>query len=98
MVIQLKNNYFIETDPLNFTLKQSYVGFSKSGEEKESSRVIGYYPSMEMALKRFLDLMRCHEKEDITISVEEYINELKKADRENRDFLTGLIGGVKFEQ
>lgn len=97
MIIQLKNKYFIETDPLNFTLKQSYVGFFKSGEKKETSRIIGHYPSMEMALKRFLDIMRCHEKEDAIISIEEYINELKKADKENRGFLTGLIGGMKFE-
>lgn len=34
MVIQLKNNYFIETDPLNFTLKQSYTGESKDGVKK----------------------------------------------------------------
>ena len=53
MVIQLKNNYFIETDPLNFTLKQSYTGESKDGVKKESSRVIGHYPNMEAALERF---------------------------------------------
>ena len=28
----------------------------------------------------------------------EYIYQLKKADKENRDFLSGLIGGMKFEQ
>lgn len=98
MVIQLKNNYFIETDPLNFTLKQSYVGESKDGVKKESSRFIGHYPNMEAALERFLRLMRHAGKEDSIISAEEYINQLKKANKENRDFLSDLIGGIKFEQ
>ena len=53
---------------------------------------------MEAALERFLRLMRHAGKEDSIISAEEYINQLKKANKENRDFLSDLIGGIKFEQ
>lgn len=98
MIVKLLNNYFIETDPLNFSLKQSYVGETKSGVKKETAKTIGYYPTMKDALRRFLELMRHDGKEDAVISMTEYIDLLEKADKENRDFLSSLIGGMKFEQ
>lgn len=38
--IALKNGYYIEIDPLNYTLRQKYTGETKSGEEKEAFRTL----------------------------------------------------------
>ena len=31
--IELKSGYYIEIDPMNYTLKQRYTGTAKNGEE-----------------------------------------------------------------
>ena len=39
--INLKNGYYIEIDPLNYTLRQKYTGETKSGEKKDAFRTRG---------------------------------------------------------
>ena len=48
--IKLQDGYFIEVDPLNYTLRQRYSGKTKDGEEKESVRTHGYYGSIRQAV------------------------------------------------
>ena len=45
--ITLKRGYYIEIDSLNYTLRQKYIGTTKTGELKEVSRTIGYFGKME---------------------------------------------------
>lgn len=52
--INLNYGYFIEIDPLNHTLKQKFTGKTKSGEEKESVKVIGYYGCLMDAVTGYL--------------------------------------------
>ena len=40
--IELKNRYYIEIDPLNYTLRQRYVGQTRDGEKRDASRTCGY--------------------------------------------------------
>lgn len=95
MKIFLKEGYFVETDPLNFTLKKTQMG-TRKGEEVEVEKTIGYYNKLDGALERFLKLMRSEGKEDAVISIAEYMDELKKADKENRDFISELVKGLKY--
>ena len=50
--IKLQDGYFIEVDPLNYTLRQRYSGKTKDGESKESVRTHGYYGSIRQAVER----------------------------------------------
>ena len=49
--INLGLGYFIETDSLNYTLKQNYVGVGKDDNPKEMTKVIGYYGNMTHAVE-----------------------------------------------
>ena len=53
-IINLEHGYFVETDPLNHTLKQKYTGMSKDGEPKEMVRTIGYYGDMTETVKKYI--------------------------------------------
>lgn len=54
ITINLNNNYFIEIDPLNHTLKQKFAGKTKTGEKKQSMKVIGYYGCLMDAITGYL--------------------------------------------
>lgn len=55
--IELINDYYIEVDELNHTLKQRYMGKNKDGVEKECERIIGYFPDVRIYNKMdFVDV------------------------------------------
>ena len=41
--ITLKYGYYIEIDPLNYTLRQKFKGQTREGQEKDSVRNCGYF-------------------------------------------------------
>ncbi len=88
--IELRDGYFIEVDELNSTLKQRYEGTKKTGEKKDSKRVIGYYSTPTDALKRFVVLNRLDKMDGMELSLAEYLNALKKADTDVMEFLAGM--------
>lgn len=88
--IELRDGYYIEVDEMNATLRQKYTGKTKEGEEKEAERTIGYYKTVTDALERFICLYRLSEMDEMNISLHEYVNALKKADSEVKEFLQGL--------
>ena len=92
--IKLDNGYFIEVDELNSTLKQHYKGKTKKGEEKDAERIIGYYSKPTDAMERFVVLNRLDKMNGMTLSMDEYIDTLKKADKEIKEFLAELKGGA----
>ena len=57
--ITLINGYYVDKDPLNYTLKQKYIGTGKDEQPKEMERTIGYFGSMtdavEECVKRICD-------------------------------------------
>lgn len=85
--IELRNGYFIELDDMNSTLKKRYIGKNKDGVEKEMVKTIGYYPKPIDAMERFICLNRLDEMDGTLLSISEYVNELKKADKEVMEFL-----------
>lgn len=88
--IELIDGYFIDIDPLNFTLRQRYAGKKQDGTDRTGFRLYGYYPTLKDALKRFSELVRMDEMEDAAVSLPEYINLIEKADKKVMDFLERL--------
>ena len=85
--IEIRDGYFIELDDMNATLKKKYIGKTKDGEEKEAVKTIGYYPKPIDAIERFISLNRLDKMDGAELSISEYVNELKKADKEVVEFL-----------
>ena len=85
--IELRDGYFIELDDMNSTLKKRYIGKNKDKVEKEMVKTIGYYPKPIDAIERFICLNRLDKMDGMELSISEYVNELKKADREVIEFL-----------
>ena len=72
--INLTNNYFIEQEPLNYTLKQSFQGEKKDGTPKESVRTIGYFGNLEGAVKRYLKLNCLDEMDGLSVDMQKYVD------------------------
>lgn len=57
--INLIIGYYVDKDPLNYTLKQKYIGTGKDNQPKEMERTIGYFGNMtdavEECIKRICD-------------------------------------------
>ena len=92
MIVRLTNGYFIEVDSLNHTLKQKYTGKTKDGEEKESEKVIGYYSSMEGAIKGFVkcnqnDLLPC-----TFVEMSEYIKSIECINNDAVESIKRIVG------
>lgn len=76
MIIKLIENFYIETDPHNFILKQTYIGKDEEGNEKEQIRIIGYYPTIEHALQSLVRHKALSGEDKLT--VEEYVRKTRK--------------------
>ena len=80
VTIELINDYFIEADELNHTLKKRYMGKDKkTGEEKPAEKTIGYYKSVQDCLERIVRLIPLDENEGAVISMREYAEASEKA-------------------
>lgn len=76
--ITLKNGYYIEIDPLNYTLRQKYTGETKSGEKKEAFRIRGHFGNMESAIKKYLELSQLDVLDGERLTLEEYVDSIQK--------------------
>ena len=76
--ITLKNGYYIEIDPLNYTLRQKYIGKTKSGEKKEAFRTFGYFGNMESAIRKYLELSQLDVLDGERLTLEEYVDSIQK--------------------
>ena len=78
--IELFDDYFIEVDELNHTLKKRYIGKNtKTGEEKQAEKTIGYYKDTQDCIERFVRLICLEECNNMVISMREYANMAEKA-------------------
>ena len=77
--IELLDDYFIEVDELNHTLKKRYIGKTKDGEEKPSEKIIGYYKTPQDCLERIVRLIPLDENDGAVISIREYAEQAEKA-------------------
>lgn len=89
MKIQLFDGYFIEPDPLNLALKQSYTGQSKDGREREGERIIGYWGRGNLTglIKRFSSLIEIPENDARIISMQEYADRVEQSQKRLEDWL-----------
>lgn len=79
MIINLANGYYIDVDPLNYTLKQKYAGKKKDGTLKEADRTHGYYPTLESAVERFITLNQIDCGADLAVDLREYVEFVRDA-------------------
>lgn len=78
--IELMNDYFIEVDELNHTLKKRYMATDqKTGEKKPAEKIIGYYKNTQDCVERFVRLVCLDEIEGTVISLREYAEQAEKA-------------------
>ena len=82
MGIELSNGYYIEIDPMNFTLKKRYKGTNKSGEEIDAEKVCGYFSDVDGAIEKFVKLNQIDYLPRTSISLDEYIEIMHKANEE----------------
>ena len=76
--IDLKNGYYIEIDTLNYTLRQKYTGKTKSGEEKEAFRTLGYFGNVESAIRKYIELSQMDVLDGERLTLEEYVESIQK--------------------
>lgn len=76
--ITLKNGYYIEIDPLNYTLWQKYTGETKSGEKKEAFRTLGHFANIENAIRKYLELSQLDILDGEMLTLEEYVESFQK--------------------
>lgn len=80
-IIKLTNGYYIEIDPLNYTLRQEYVGKTKEGQEKKGIRTIGYFSNMKNAVDRFLKMNQVDELRDFSGDFKEYVKKVEEVNK-----------------
>lgn len=79
VTLELINDYFIEVDELNHTLKKRYVGKDKDGAEREAEKVIGYFSNTKACIERMVRLIPLDENDGAVISMREYAEMAEKA-------------------
>lgn len=88
--IELINDYYIEVDELNHTLKQRYMGTDKkTGEKKPAERVIGYFPDVQACVERLFRLVALDETDKAVISLKEYAKCCEMAYLKIKDWRNG---------
>ena len=70
--IELLDDYFIDVDELNHTLKKRYVGEDKKGNKKDAEKTIGYFPDTKACVERIVRLIPLDENDGAVISLREY--------------------------
>ena len=54
--IKLPNNFYIDCKPGCYWLRERYIGKTKNGEPRESTRPHGYYRDLQSALYKYLEI------------------------------------------
>lgn len=90
--IELSNGYFIDIDPLNYTLRQRYTGQTKTGERKESVRTHGYYGDISKALRRYIELCQMDVLDGERVTLEEYVKTIEQVNKIAIQGLESVLG------
>lgn len=88
-IIELIEDYFIEADELNHTLKKRYMGTDKkTGEKKPTEKIIGYYKNVQDCVERLVRLICLDETQGTIISLREYAEQAEKAFKKVEEWRT----------
>lgn len=79
--VELKGGYFVEIDPMNYTLKQRYTATGKDGEKKEAEKVCGYFGNMKSAVGKYIKLVQLDVMDGETLSLREYVKTIEQCDK-----------------
>ena len=79
--IELKNGYYIEIDPMNYTLKQRYTGTAKNGDKKESERVCGYFGKIRTVIEKYIFLVQLDVMDGERLSMAEYVKTIEQVNK-----------------
>ena len=78
-MLKLNNGFFIESDETQFILKQNYTIKKKdTGEEKESTRVLGYYAELKQALNGYINQLALNKTNAEDLTAKELFDYLKQ--------------------
>ena len=78
MKIKVDEKYFIETDELNYILKEKCTA-KKSG--KEIYRTVGYYGGMTALAERYLEERQKAIMDDSTVNLDEYVKLVEESNQ-----------------
>ncbi|PWJ49327.1 hypothetical protein [Faecalicatena contorta] len=90
--IELKNGYYIEIDPMNYTLKQRYTGTAKNGDKKESERVCGYFGKIRTVIEKYIFIVQLDVTDGERLSMQEYVKTIEQV---NKIAVQGLVEGLR---
>ena len=79
--VELKGGYFVEIDPMNYTLKQKYAGKNKAGEKTETEKTCGYFGNMKTAIEKYIKLVQLDVMDGETLSLREYVKTIEQCDK-----------------
>ena len=80
MQIFLMNGYYIEIDPLNYTLRQKYKGTKKDGvTPRDGERIHGYFSNLDSALAKFIARNQIDSGSDLALDLYNYVGFVRDA-------------------
>lgn len=80
ITIELLDDYFVEVDDYNHTLKKKYIGKdTKTNTDVEKEKIIGYYSNLVDCIERLLRLITLDELRGTVISMREYAETAERA-------------------
>lgn len=87
MKIIIDDRYFIETDRLNYILKERYISQKKKSYGKEVVNTIGYYNNLESLAERYLEEYQKAVGDQSTVDLDGYV---KLVDESNKMAVSAL--------
>lgn len=82
-MIKLQNNFFIESDGTQYTLKQTVMREKKETKEKyEAEQIIGYYSELSQALNGYVRFVMLDKTKSEAVSLYQVLDMLKELKEE----------------
>ncbi|OUO78179.1 hypothetical protein B5F53_11570 [Blautia sp. An249] len=91
MRIILAENYVIDIDPLNYTLKKKYIGKDSSGNDKAAEKVCGYFGNVRECVEEFIRLAQIEKLKGMELSLEGYLERLEKENKRIADEIIRMM-------
>lgn len=95
--IELINDYYIEVEPLNYTLKQRYMGEDKEKNPKEQTRTIGYYGTVTHAVEEMIKHYCKNETKSFDGDLKAYAELIDNVGEKAVKALIGVLKGKQYE-
>lgn len=92
-MIRIIDDYLVDSDGMNYTLYREIHGQTKEGEPLVTRKALGYFTSLESAIKycRQDYIRREHQKADMTLS--DALDVIAEANQRFEQILKERVGG-----